>query len=46
MTLWVLESNIQAARFYESLGFINTGDVSTDHIGCQNLKVIRYRKVF
>jgi L-amino acid N-acyltransferase YncA len=45
ITLWVLENNIQAARFYEAQGFIATGDVEVDHIGCENLRVIRYKKI-
>lgn len=45
ITLWVLESNNQAAQFYESIGFVATGDVSTDHIGCQNFRVVRYKKI-
>lgn len=44
MTLWVLESNQQARHFYENLGFYATGDVDMDHIGCESLRVVRYRK--
>ena len=45
VTLWVLEKNIQARHFYESLGFHLTGNTKTDHIGCEKLSVIRYRKI-
>jgi GNAT superfamily N-acetyltransferase len=46
ITIWVLESNTQARHFYEMLGFIETGDVELDHIGCESLRVLRYRKIF
>lgn len=44
ITVWVLESNNQARRFYETVGFCETGDRQTDHIGCESLQVVRYRK--
>lgn len=44
ITLWVLNSNKQACSFYESLGFCATGDMKTDHVGCEKLTVIRYIK--
>ncbi|SRR5579883_552474 len=44
ITLWVLESNIQARNFYELLGFHTTGDIKIDHIGCEKLPVIKYKK--
>lgn len=43
--LWVLEANTQAKRFYESMGFIATGD--TKSVKYNNeviLNEIRYRK--
>lgn len=45
VTLWVLESNNQARHFYESLGFFTHGDIKMDHVGCEKLPVIRYRKI-
>lgn len=45
ITLWVLEANTIAINFYESMGFNPTNDVAIDHIGCQNLQVIRYKKI-
>lgn len=44
ITLWVLESNTRAIKFYESIGFIGTEQVSNHHMGCDNLRVIRYKK--
>lgn len=46
ITVWVLEGNNQARHFYETVGFRETGDVETDHIGCESLRVVRYRKIF
>jgi GNAT superfamily N-acetyltransferase len=46
VTVWVLESNSQARHFYETVGFGETGNVEIDHIGCESLRVIRYRKIF
>jgi len=46
ITVWVLEGNNQARHFYETVGFFETGDVETDHIGCESLRVVRYRKTF
>jgi ribosomal protein S18 acetylase RimI-like enzyme len=46
ITLWVLERNAQARQFYEAVGFQITGDIQIDHVGCENLQVVRYKKVF
>lgn len=46
ITIWVLEGNNQARHFYKTVGFFETGDVETDHIGCESLRVVRYRKIF
>ena len=47
MTVWVLEKNSKARHFYEKLGFSHkVGDVEFDHIGCESLQVVRYRKLF
>ena len=40
--LWVLEENNRARHFYESFGFVNSGDYLDDCIGGKDLKEIRY----
>lgn len=45
ITLWVLEGNIQASKFYESLGFQKTGDIQIVHVGSESLKELRYKKI-
>lgn len=45
ISLWVLESNKSSRRFYEALEFHATGDIKSDHFGCESLLVIRYRKI-
>lgn len=40
--LWVLEDNKRARQFYESLGFVCTGDYRSDSIGGKKLSEVRY----
>lgn len=40
--LWVLEENIKARSFYEKLGFLQSDDILSEHIGGKNLYQIRY----
>jgi ribosomal protein S18 acetylase RimI-like enzyme len=42
--LWVLEDNIRARSFYESVGFKCTTDYRSDNIGGKNLKEVRMSK--
>jgi RimJ/RimL family protein N-acetyltransferase len=42
--VWVFTANQQARNFYQKMGFTETTDIKTDHIGCESLNVIRYRK--
>lgn len=42
--LWVLEENENARRFYEHLGFMNSGEVLNDNIGGKELREIMYTK--
>ena len=42
-TLWVLEANERARRFYEAAGWWADGSVTHERIDCQNLPTIRYR---
>jgi len=44
--LWVLEDNIRARSFYESVGFKCTTDYRSDNIGGKNLKEVRYTYKF
>jgi GNAT superfamily N-acetyltransferase len=41
-TLWVLESNVLARRFYENAGWAWDGAVSTHMFDCANEPVVRY----
>lgn len=41
-TLWVLEENESARRFYESVGWTWDGAVSTHDFDCANEPVVRY----
>ncbi len=43
ITLWVLEENIRARRFYEKIGFYHDGTVKEINIG-KELKEYRYVK--
>ena len=42
-TLWVLESNGQARRFYEVAGWKLDGATTTERIDCLNYPTVRYR---
>jgi L-amino acid N-acyltransferase YncA len=45
VTVWVLDKNVQARRFYESIGFSNTGDMKLDEYEKNvHLNEIRYRR--
>lgn len=44
LLLWVLEENTNARRFYEHLGFTNSGEVLDDNIGGKDLKELMYIK--
>lgn len=45
MIAWVLETNKPACIFYEAMGFKATGDLKKDHIGCDSLRVVLYKKM-
>jgi hypothetical protein len=42
-TLWVLDANAQARRFYEAMGFELDGATKEVNLGAP-LKAVRYRK--
>jgi ribosomal protein S18 acetylase RimI-like enzyme len=42
-TLWVLESNDQARRFYDLAGWKLDGATTTERIDCLNYPTVRYR---
>ena len=42
-TLWVLEANERARRFYDAAGWQPDGSVTEERIDCQNLPTVRYR---
>ena len=42
-TLWVLETNERARRFYEHAGWTWDGTRSTHQVECSNLPIVRYR---
>lgn len=41
-SLWVLEQNVRARRFYEKAGWVWDGSVSTHSFECANEPVVRY----
>ena len=43
-TLWVLETNARARRFYESAGWAADGATKTDRRGDIELREVRYRR--
>jgi GNAT superfamily N-acetyltransferase len=43
VTLWVLETNEQARRFYELAGWKLDGATTTERIDCLNYPTVRYR---
>jgi ribosomal protein S18 acetylase RimI-like enzyme len=42
-TLWVLETNERARRFYEVAGWGHDGTVSTERVDCEMRPTLRYR---
>ena len=40
--LWVLEENFRARRFYESRGFVCSGEYMCDSIGGRELREVMY----
>lgn len=42
-TLWVLETNELARRFYEKAGWELDGARTTERVDCQNLPTVRFR---
>ena len=42
-TLWVLESNERARRFYEAAGWAPDGAVATERVDCEMRPTVRYR---
>jgi GNAT superfamily N-acetyltransferase len=42
-TLWVLETNERARRFYEVAGWAPDGTVSTERVDCEMRPTLRYR---
>ena len=45
-TLWVLESNVRARRFYEAAGWTWDGTTSEHRFDCGNSPIVRYAKEF
>jgi ribosomal protein S18 acetylase RimI-like enzyme len=45
-TLWVLESNARARRFYEAAGWMWDGTTSEHRFDCGNRPIVRYAKEF
>jgi ribosomal protein S18 acetylase RimI-like enzyme len=43
-TLWVLDTNARARRFYTAAGFSADGGTKTDDIGGFVIREIRYRR--
>jgi GNAT superfamily N-acetyltransferase len=43
VTLWVLETNERARRFYEIAGWKPDGAVSSEHVDCEMRPTTRYR---
>jgi GNAT superfamily N-acetyltransferase len=41
-SLWVLEGNVRARRFYEKAGWVWDGSVSTHSFECANQPAVRY----
>jgi ribosomal protein S18 acetylase RimI-like enzyme len=42
-TLWVLETNERARRFYEIAGWKHDGAVTSEHVDCEMRPTMRYR---
>lgn len=45
-TLWVLETNAIARRFYAVAGWTEDGATTTERFDCENLPTVRYRTTF
>lgn len=45
-TLWVLETNALARRFYVAAGWTEDGATTTERVDCENLPTVRYRTTF
>ena len=43
VTLWVLETNERARRFYEVAGWAHDGTVTTERVDCEMRPTVRYR---
>jgi ribosomal protein S18 acetylase RimI-like enzyme len=43
VTLWVLETNERARRFYEVAGWKHDGTVTSEHVDCEMRPTMRYR---
>ena len=43
-TLWVLETNDRARRFYERAGWVWDGSLSSHQVECSNLPIVRYAR--
>ena len=44
-TLWVLETNERARRFYEIAGWKADGAVTSEHVDCEMRSTVRYRSL-
>jgi GNAT superfamily N-acetyltransferase len=44
VTLWVLDSNARARRFYERAGFVPDGATKTDVLAGATMTEVRYRR--
>ena len=42
-TLWVLETNARARRFYEIAGWVHDGRVTSENVDCEMRPTMRYR---
>lgn len=42
-TLWVLETNERARRFYEAAGWVHDGTVTSERVDCEMRPTVRYR---
>ncbi len=45
-TLWVLETNDRARRFYEAAGWATDGTTASERFDCAMLPTVRYRATF
>ena len=42
-TLWVLETNERARRFYEAAGWTHDGTITSERVDCEMRPTVRYR---